>query len=103
MKISFSNWLKVTSFKGLKTFVQTFLSALTVAGIGLANINWQSALMVSTGAFITCIAMYVGMLCWEIVEEKFHIYAKLEDESATDEKINKAIEEALEEYRKELP
>ena len=95
MKINFKNWCCVTGFKAFKTFIQTFISALAVTGVGIALIDVKTAAWVGLGAALACFAMYFGKLQWEIAKDKFRIYAVLDDEEVTDEKIQKAVDEAL--------
>lgn len=91
MKIGLKNWFKITCFKGLKTFISTFLSSMSFTGIDVEGLNWKTCLIVSLGSFVTCIAMYIAMLCWEIKNGKFYIYARLEDETEKDKKIENII------------
>lgn len=95
MKINLKNWCQVTGFKAFKTFLQTFISAITVTGAGIALIDVQTGLYLGLGSALACFAMYFGKLQWEIINEKFRIYAVLEDELLSDEKIQKIIEDAL--------
>lgn len=97
MKINIINWCKVTAFKAVKTFIQTFIAALTVSGAGVSAVDLKSALWISVGAAIACFGMYFGKLQWEInSKKKFKIFAVLDEEKVTDEKLQEIAKNALE-------
>lgn len=97
MKINLKNWFQVTAFKAGKTFIQTFIAGLTVTGAGISSLDVKSAFWVSVGAAVACFGMYFGKLQWEITaKKKFKIFAVLDEEKVTDEKLEEVVKNAVE-------
>lgn len=75
MKKTLKNWFIETSFKVIKTFLQTAGGALVIVG-GLTVKNLQDAALLGLAASITCFLMYLGCLDIRTEDGKLKVVVK---------------------------